>query len=383
MYYKDIKKEKKKVGDNKPSLVRVTVWENSHTVCPKSTLDAEWPEYNKEKDRIRHNTIKYKGVPISEAMCNIKLDEARVPELPIDPVIGSVHSVILKRAKNGDVYVTGLSTKESVVCKNNLSKYKNFDFDNLEIDAVITNYNKAQQVITVDIIKPIFDKWIKETTDDLTTQYDIVSPRIVAVEQLKLCSGGFIGKAKVPCISEFFGEPYYVDAFIPGSQIVLNIENDFSKWEGKTVNTFVAAYNKVNIDRPALICSRKDLLNFYGNIEKINIYKAYCEDNDTWKKLKDDVIPGIITGVINSNKKCGVFVELPTYNITGIINCAPDELVNYKNGSPINVKITDFEQMLEYDDTMATVKHLEPYVVENNKLKRCILKPILSLASFN
>lgn len=383
MYYKDIKKEKKKEGNSKPSLVRVSVWENSRTACPKSMLDAEWPAYNKEKDRIKYNTIKYKDVPISEAMCNIKFDETRVPELPIDPVIGSVHSVILKRAKNGDVYVTGLSTKECVVCKNNLSKYKNFDFDNLETDAVITNYNKTQQAITVDIIKPIFDKWIKVTTDDLTSQYDIAQPRVVSVEHLKLCPGGFIGKAKVPCVSDFIGEPYYVDAFIPGSQIVLNIEKDFSKWEGKTINTFVAAYNTVNKDRPALICSRKDLLNFYGNIEKINIYKAYCEDNAAWKKLKEDVIPGIITGVINSNKKCGVFVELPTYNITGIINCAADELVNFKNGEAIHVKITGFEQMLEYDDTMATVKHLEPYIIENGTLKQCILKPILSFVGFN
>jgi hypothetical protein len=47
---------------------------------------------------------------------------------------------------------------------------------------------------------------------------------------LKLSNGGFIGKALVPAVSDFIGEPYYVDAFIPGSQIVLNIESDFSRW---------------------------------------------------------------------------------------------------------------------------------------------------------
>lgn len=374
MYYKDVKQEKKKTDSNKPRVERVSVWELKSVKCPESTLDTEWPVYNNERDRIKYNSIKYKDVSISEAMCGIKMDVSEAPELPINPIIGSTHLVTLNKTKTGEVYVTGLSTKESVVCKNNLGKYKNLKLDNLKTFATITHYDKTRQTITVDVIKPIFDSWINEIMNDLTVQYDINKPQTVRVENLKLCPGGFIGKAMIPAVSDFVGEPYYVDAFIPGSQIVLNIEKDFNAWEGKTVDTFVAGYNEKNDGRPALICSRKDLLNFYGNLDKIELYKAYCENNDLWKQISEDVHSSVVTGVINSSKKCGVFVEWG--NITGMINTEPEKLVEYKNGQEVIIAIDGFEQMVEYDNTMDTIKHLEPYTIENGKLKNCILKPI-------
>ena len=89
---------------------------------------------------------------------------------------------------------------------------------------------------------------------------------------------------------------------------------------------------------------------------------------------------GTVTGVINSSKKCGVFVELPLFNITGMINMEPERLVEFKAGDEVSVRITDFEQMLEYDPSTGNMVHQEPYKIENGCLKSCILKPVLELA---
>jgi hypothetical protein len=75
-----------------------------------------------------------------------------------------------------------------------------------------------------------------------------------------------------------------------------------------------------------------------------------------------------------------VFVELPLFNITGMINMDPERLVEFKAGDEISVRITDFEQMLEYDPSTGNMVHQEPYKIENGCLKSCILKPVLELA---
>jgi ribonuclease R len=76
----------------------------------------------------------------------------------------------------------------------------------------------------------------------------------------------------------------------------------------------------------------------------------------------------------------GVFVELPLFNITGMINMEPERLVEFKAGDEVSVRITDFEQMLEYDPSTGNMVHQEPYKIENGCLKSCILKPVLELA---
>ena len=130
----------------------------------------------------------------------------------------------------------------------------------------------------------------------------------------------------------------------------------------------------------SLICSRKALLNFSGNLTKIELYGDYCTNGKKWKTFTKSTFSGIVTGVINSSKKCGVFVELPLFNITGMINVAPERLVEFKAGSEVPVRITDFEQMLDYDPSTGLLVHLQPYKIEDGCLKSCILKPVFELA---
>lgn len=361
-------------------LYRVIVASLMQSRAPESTLDAEWPEFNRDRDRIKANTLKFKDKTIEEAF-GFSPEEVSIPEMPVVPELGKTYLVTVTKVGK-DIIVEDAPFKEQVLCKNNLSRYKSMDLDHRKMEAKVVALDNARRSVTVDLIQPIFDSWISRVLADKTSQYNVKAPEIVTVHDLKLSRGGFIGKAEIPAISNVLGEPFYVNAFIPGSQIVLNIEKDFEQWIGKTVDTFVAGYtNKPgSVTEMSLICSRKALLNFSGNMTKIELYGDYCTGGKKWSAFQKSVFTGIVTGVINSSKKCGVFVELPMFNITGMVNVKPDKLVEYKSGSEVSVKITDFESMVTVDPVTGFKTHHEPYKIENGCLKSCILKPILEFA---
>lgn len=379
---KDNRKQKQQEEEyQKPRFERVSFWALPQTKNVQSSLDIEWPEFKTEKERIRAYSKRYANTPISEAMCGIKEETINIPQLPVTPVVNGIYKARI--TKHGDyVSVHGLSAKEQVICRNNLKRYTNMEMTDREIDVKVVAIDKLRQTITIDVLQPLFENWINSIIEDKTIQYNVKAPKVVSVSNLRLGNGGFIGKAEIQAISEFIGEPYYVDAFIPGSQIVLNIENDFNRWNGATVDTFVAGYTTRpdSVNQMSLICSRKALLNFSGNLTKIELYGDYCTQGKKWKAFTKSSFVGTVTGVINSSKKCGVFVELPLFNITGMINMEPERLVEFKAGDDVSVRITDFEQMLEYDPSTGNMVHQEPYKIENGCLKSCILKPVLELA---
>lgn len=379
---KDNRKQKQQEEEyQKPRFEHVSFWTIPQTKNLQSSLDIEWPEFKTEKERIRAYSKRYANVSISEAMCGIKEETINIPQLPVTPVVNGIYKARITKHGNY-VSVHGLSAKEQVICRNNLKRYTNMEMTDREIDVKVVAIDKLRQTITIDVLQPLFENWINSIMEDKTIQYNVKAPKIVSVSNLRLGNGGFIGKAEIQAISEFIGEPYYVDAFIPGSQIVLNIENDFNRWNGATVDTFVAGYTTRpdSVNQMSLICSRKALLNFSGNLTKIELYGDYCSQGKKWKAFTKSSFVGTVTGVINSSKKCGVFVELPLFNITGMINMEPERLVEFKAGDEVSVRITDFEQMLEYDPSTGNMVHQEPYKIENNCLKSCILKPVLELA---
>ena len=63
-----------------------------------------------------------------------------------------------------------------------------------------------------------------------------------------------------------------------------------------------------------------------------------------------------------------------------MISTEAKNLVNFKKGAEVKVRITDFEQMLTYNPTNGNTEHAIPYVIEDGCLKSCILKPVLELA---
>jgi ribosomal protein S1 len=255
-----------------------------------------------------------------------------------------------------------------------------------EIKAVVTRVEKDKVVI--DPLVPMVEDWLSPILKDPTIQKVIpnletgAAPKPIKVKDLQLTKGGFTGKAVIPSVSEFVGEDYVMEAFIPGSQIVLNITDNFGKFNGATVDVFVMNYMSKPGSRGemSLICSAKEVIKFHGEINMIKLFNSWCEDGSVWKAVADMTFEGKVTGVINSAKKCGVFIEIPELSITGMVATKPEELVNYKPHMEVPVKITGFDEETYFDYATQQVQHVLPYEIEDGVLKKCNLKPILQFA---
>lgn len=353
----------------------------------------EWPEYKTEKERIRAYSNKFKNSTISEAFSDVYKIHLKPEykgignETPKELNIGDeVFARIIHVDKNKVEFDNALF-KSTVTSNNNLYKYEKFRNYIPTFDVKVRVINKVKDRITVDIMQPMIDDFIVPRATNPWIQKDIANPlQPVLVKNLQLTQGGFLGKAVIPNISEFIGQDYEVDAFIPGSQIVLNITNDFESFVGKSVLAFILnSTQKPGSNKMSLVCSVKEFIKTCGEINMIYMFKQWAENSEEWKNINETKYNGIITGVINNTKrfgdnvvrKCGVFVEIPDLSITGMVNVDPSEISNYKSGQAVNVKINGFEETMRYNSAAQQMQHVEPYIIEDNKIKRCNLKPIL------
>ena len=130
----------------------------------------------------------------------------------------------------------------------------------------------------------------------------------------------------------------------------------------------------------SIVCSAKEVLKFKGQQSMIDIFAGYTEDNKTWHQTLKRHYTGIVTGVIKSAKKCGVFVEIEGENITGMIEMPASELVNYKPGQQLTVQWDRFDEPVYYNSAVGQYQHMAPYVIENDILKEFNIKPIFKIA---
>ena len=201
------------------------------------------------------------------------------------------------------------------------------------------------------------------------------------MKNLHLTKGGYLGKAVIPNVSEFVGEDYEIDAFVPGSQIVLNTTDDFEQFEGRSVFAFVSSYAPKPFGRGmSLVCSVKNYLKHTGNMNLRQLHSIWCDADEKWEEVSQKPYEGIVTGVLNSTKKCGVFVEIPDLCITGMIPARPEELVNFPAGQHINVRIKTLEEDTVYNDAVGQMQRLQPFEIVDGAIKRVNVKPILELA---
>jgi ribosomal protein S1 len=355
--------------------------------------DFEWPEFNTDSKRIRAYSKRYKDMTIAEAF-NACYDmgltnvSERTNEVPQELQLGDVITARITSIDKNKISFDAGNFKTNVTSNINLYKYdrfKHFIPTDL-IKAKVVNIQKDR--VSLDPIMPMLEDWLDPILKDPTVQkkskyvpgegYQI---DVVKVKNLQLTKGGFMGKAVIPSISEFVGEDYTVDAFIPGSQIVLNITDDFDQFIGKDVYAFVLNYiPKPGNSGMSLICSVKEVLKYIGELNMIQMFGEWCDETEVWKGILEKTYEGKVTGIINSSKKCGVFVEIPELNITGMVQTKPEELVGYKPHETVGVKITGFEEELFYNAAANQMQHAEPYVIEDGCLKKCSLKPILKFA---
>lgn len=355
--------------------------------------DFYWPEYNSDSKRIKVYSKVYKDMSIAEAFAeHYNLTFKSMPDIvnqvPKDLRVGDVISTHIRSIEKGRVTFDSGNIKANLHSGVNLYRYEKLrhflPMD--EIKAVVTRVDKDKVVI--DPLTPMISNWIDPILKEPNIQKVIpnletgAQYKTVTVKDLQLTKGGFTGKAVIPSVSEFVGEDYVVDAFIPGSQIVLNITENFEQFNGKSVETFIMNYMSKPGGRNemSLVCSAKEVIKFRGELNMIKLFNSWCEDGNIWKAVADMSFEGKVTGVINSAKKCGVFIEIPELEITGMVATKPEELVNYKPHMSVPVKITGFDEETYFDHAAQQVQHVLPYEIEDGILKKCNLKPILQFA---
>ena len=340
-----------------------------------------WPEFNDDKSRIKYYSNKFRGKTISEAFgevygvdLNGVSEKVNIP--PKEFSVGDIITTKLINVSKDSVEFDDINYKGTVNSSINLYKYRKLrGGSDKTIRAVVTEVSKNK--ISIDPIRPMTEQWINDVVSNPTSQNVIGSPAVIKVKNLQLTSGGFSGKAVIPTTSEFVGEEITVDAFIPGSQIVLNITDNFEQFIGRDVDAFVLNYIQKN-DKMSLICSVKTYLTFLGHVRMIEMFNRWCEDSPLWKEYSSVVYEGKVTGVINSSKKCGVFVEVPQLNITGMVKVSADTLVNHKPGDNVMVRLVSFDEETFYNKDVGQVQHVPPYIIEDGVLRKCNIKPILS-----
>lgn len=321
----------------------------------------QWPEFKTETQRIKAYSARFRHMSLGEAFKTVYPKEVisetdgSFNNTPTELKIGDSLPVRIISISKNNVVLDGANQKVPIVTKTNLWKYPKFkdqsNIPNDVLNAVVVDKNKKE--VYVDILTPIFHKWL----DPLLRTPELQRPTQYEAEPVKvkineLVTGGFIGKAVVPSLTNFVGEPYEVDAFIPGSHIVLNITDDFQQFVGKEVDAFVINYipKIINgVQKMSLICSVKEYLKYQGDLLMMDIYKHFCDDGDAWKELSARTYTGKVTGGLHSSTKCGIFVEIPSLYTTGMIPTKPEEIVNYKPGQEVQVVITGFETEKRYN----------------------------------
>ena len=367
------------------------VWSLPQSRAPKSTMDFNWPKYNTSKGHIKGFTEASKGLTITEAFeagAGIKIHvdpkiEHQVNNAPAELHVGDELEMNIRSISKYGVEFDCLNLKQQIISSVNLNRFEAFKHFLPEDPVKVRVVSSTREKAVVDPLSPMLDEWLKPILADADCQRVMAAPQTIEVKDLKLTKGGFVGRAVIPNISKFVGEDYTIEAFIPGSQIVLNIEDDFDKWVGKSVQTFVTTYipKPGSINQMSLICSVKEYLKFIGECNMVSLFGKWCDDGKDWEILSREVLAGRVTGIINSSKKCGVFVEVPALNITGMVNVKAEELVNYKPGDHVGVRLTNFEENTYYDDTWKQLRHEEPYHIENGILTKCNLKPVLEFVT--
>ena len=345
----------------------------------------DWSAIESSHD-LKTNSAKYLGKDIPEAFSdaygvklhksllkNIKGVEVReiVPGDIIPLRISSIN-------RKGVIFEQSEAIKDNITCAVNLYQYPKFRdwLPSKPIDFKVID--KTNGTIKVDPFAGMFDVWIDKHTSHPEDQYHLKQDRSILVEDLKLVRGGFIGRTRIDTISNFCGRDVHIPVFIPGSQIVLNIEYDFSQWEGRNVRAFISnCVVRPNSDYVTLVCSTKQYLRHQGNLQMMQWFDDWCLGNEEWKATSNTEIEGTITGVCHTSSKCGVFVELPQH-ITAMVPCEPSELSKFKRGSNIYVKIDKFEEPTKWNGIQNV--HIKPYVIENDILKNFNLRLILKLA---
>lgn len=306
-----------------------------------------------DKERIKYMSKAYANMSIAKSFSifyNVELSNELKSNRAINQVttleIGKIYAGSIKTfTKDGIVFdIPGV--KDEIICRENL--YSSYDSIS---NYLLTHNNKIQFEVRenknnkfyVSVINAYYKAWVNMITEA------IKQDKGIQVHIDSLVKGGYMCHTEISTLTYLTGVNYTHSVFIPGSHIVLNIEKDFEKWVGQDViivpQKFVEYRKdmKTGITENSLVGSRKRVLQIYGTNNMNELYCKYILETKDGGTYHPEVLDGIVTGIINSNKKTGIFIEIKDKYITGLLPIKASQLLDYKPGDGISVYIKEFE----------------------------------------
>lgn len=311
--------------------------------------------FDNDKERIKKLTKEYANVSIVDAFSkfyNITIDKQKKSNKDLISTleIGKIYLGNVKSFTGDNIEFEVGVVKEDIVCK------ENFNYCYVEVQNYINTHNNSLyfQVrehkngkFIVSVINAYYLHWKNMINKHISNE------NVINVHIDELVNGGYVCHTDITPLCKLTGRNYTHSVFIPGSHIVLNIEHDFEKWVGQDVEIIpqkivdIVPRNAVEYKRrmqsgeteQSIVGSRKKVLENIGMNNLYDMYIKHTQDDEA----KETVYNGTVTGVINSNNKKGVFVELDGMYITGLMEIDSTDLFKYKPGDKVSVKVKTFE----------------------------------------
>ena len=324
--------------------------ENKNKLLVSADL-ADGTVFTSEKDRIKYMSNNYSQMSISgafkkfyelEGEIDTREEVNDIPEI----VLGNCYIADVKEISKHGIVFDLPGVKDEIICKENFTGC----MDHIQ-NYLLTHDNKLifearsyeRGTYIVSVLNGMYKLW-RHAIEEA-----IYKKTAIEVHIDGLTRGGYLCHTSITTLQELTGREYTHSVFIPGSAIVLNIENDFERWIDEDVYIVPQKFVEFRTNRRegvvenSLVGSRKLLLQMQGNINLYEIYNKYLLTKNDSFKAEPENLKGHVTGIINSGKKTGVFVELDGMYITGLMPVDKMDLMNFKPGDEITVYPAEFE----------------------------------------
>lgn len=345
--------------------------------------------FKNDRERIKYMSKAYGHMNIAKAFevyYGVSVDSSLKSNKAINTVntitIGNVYSGSVKEFTKSTLVFDIPGVKEEIIAKDNFTSCAD------AVNAYLATHNnkllfevreKRDNKYYVSVVQGYYRAWADKINKAIESRNGI------NVHIDELVKGGYVCHTDIKELNDLTGRNYTHSVFIPGSQIVLNIERDFERWVGEDVVVVpqkfmdfkTIGYGANQLIERSLVSSRKLVLQMMG---MRNMYEIYNSEMTKCKlaELSDNVsieptvFEGTITGIINSAKKTGIFVELDGKYITGLMPVDSYDVYNYHPGDAIKVTIKEFEVQ----------EGKEPFTLnkKGSTIYKCNVRPVFAKA---
>jgi len=346
--------------------------------------------FKNDRERIKYMSRAYKGHNLAKSFSifyGLELDNSLKTNKSVNFVnrieLGKVYAGNVKEFTKNSLIFDLPGVKEEIIAKDNFTNCID------EINAYLATHNnkllfevreKKNNKYYVSVIQGYYRTWVDKINKAIEQRNGIT----VHIDEL--VKGGYVCHTNISELSELTGKTYTHSVFIPGSQIVLNIERDFEHWIGQDVlvvpqkfTEFVDFHKKnpEGFKEYSLVSSRKLVLQIMGMKNMYEIYndamlKQKLAEANPNVEITKQTFDGTVTGILYSANKTGVFVELNDKYITGLLPVDGMDLAGYHPGDSVSVKINEFEIQ----------EGKEPFTMnkKGTAIYKCNVRPIFEIA---